>query len=98
MSECATIIRMAHLTQEELARELAQAAALVEKNARYVHFKDQSREYIVRGFAIREDTQEACVIYEAQYEERIPFIRTLASFTETVEYNGQSVLRFQRIS
>ncbi len=89
---------MTHLTQEELARELAQAEKLVEKDARYVHFKDPSHEYIVRGFGVREDTQEVCVIYEAQYDTRIPFIRTLASFTDTVEHNGQSVLRFQKIS
>jgi len=87
-----------HLTQEDLRREIEQAQSLVEKGARYVHFKDPSKEYVVTGFAVREDTQEVSVIYEAQYGERIPFIRTLASFTSTVEHEGVTMLRFRKVS
>ena len=89
---------MEHLSQEELRRELDQAGTLVTQGAQYVHFKHPGQEYVVTGFAVREDTQEVCVIYEARYGERIPFIRTLQSFIATVEHEGQTVLRFTKVS
>jgi hypothetical protein len=88
---------MGHISQEDLRREIDQAKTLVESGAKYVHFKHPDQAYLVIGFAVREDSQEVCVIYEAQYGERIPFIRTLQSFIGTVEHEGRTVLRFTKI-
>ena len=88
---------MERVSQEYLRHELREAEALIEKGARYVHFKNPEQEYRIVGFAVREDTNEVCVIYEGQYGERIPFIRTLKNFTETVEHDGSTVPRFRRV-
>ncbi|HYE23244.1 MAG TPA: DUF1653 domain-containing protein [Candidatus Paceibacterota bacterium] len=88
---------MEHLSELELRHRLSEAEALVEKGARYAHYKHPEQSYSVIGFAIREDSQDVCVIYEAEYGETIPFIRTLASFVESVEVDGVSVPRFSRL-
>jgi len=88
---------MEHLSELELRHRLDEAEALVEKGARYAHYKHPELLYIAVGFAIREDSQEVCVIYRAEYGEQIPFIRTLASFVGSVEVDGASVPRFARL-
>lgn len=87
-----------HRTQEELRHELDAAHALVEVGGRYTHFKNPEHEYIVCALAILEATEEVAVVYEAQYGESIPFIRPLSSFTASVEHQGASVLRFQKVA
>ncbi|HWH07475.1 MAG TPA: DUF1653 domain-containing protein [Candidatus Paceibacterota bacterium] len=88
---------MAHRTQEELRHELDAAREVVEVGGTYVHFKNPDREYVVRGLAILEATEEVAVLYEAQYGEKIAFIRPLLNFIAPVEHEGQSVLRFQKV-
>lgn len=88
---------MGKLSELELRHRLGEAARLVEQGARYAHYKHPDQAYLVIGFAIREDTQEACVIYQAEYGEGLPFIRTLESFVSAVEVDGASVPRFSRL-
>lgn len=88
---------MAHRTQEELRHELDEAAQLVTVGSTYVHFKNPTDEYVVRGLAILEATEEVAVIYEAQYGERVSFIRPLHNFLATVEQEDRSVARFQKV-
>ncbi|MFZ1075785.1 MAG: DUF1653 domain-containing protein [Minisyncoccia bacterium] len=88
---------MAHASQEELNARLSDAAALVEVGARYVHCKDASKEYVVKSLAILESTEEIAVVYEAQYGDGITFIRPLSNWLETVEWEGKTVPRFQKI-
>lgn len=88
---------MEHLSELELRHRITEAAALVDTGARYAHYKHPEQAYTVVGFAIREDSQEVCVIYRAEYGEQIPFIRTLVSFVGSVEMDGVSVPRFARL-
>ena len=88
---------MEHLSELELRHRLSEAEALVEVGARYAHYKHPEAAYTIRGFAIREDTQDVCVIYDAEYGERIPFIRSIQSFVESVEVEGASVPRFSKL-
>lgn len=89
---------MEHLPELELRHRLTEAEALVVTGGRYAHYKHPEQPYRVVGFAVREDTQEVCVVYEAEYGERIPFVRTLESFIGSVEAQGVSVPRFSRVS
>ena len=91
-------MHMAHRTQEELRHELTEAAALVEVGARYTHFKDPIKEYLVVGFVIIEATEEVGVLYEAQYDERITFVRPLQSFIAPVEHEGTTTMRFIKVA
>lgn len=88
---------MEHVSQIELAHRLQAAADLVVVGARYAHYKHPEQSYVVTGLAVREDTQEVSVIYTAEYDECIPFIRTLDSFIGSVEQNGVSVPRFRKL-
>ncbi len=89
---------MAHLSPEELSELLADAAQAVEVGARYVHFKDPTRQYAVTGLGVAEADESVAVIYQALYGERITFVRPLASFTASVELDGTAVPRFTKVS
>ena len=88
---------MEHLSELELRRLITEAEFLVVTGARYAHYKHPEKAYTVTGFAIREDSQEVCVVYQAEYGEQIPFIRTLESFVGSVEAGGVSIPRFSRL-
>jgi len=89
---------MAHLPLEELVKKLADAGREVSVGACYVHYKDPSKEYLVKSLALLEATDEVAVIYEAQYNTpRVSFIRPLTSFCGTVEVDGKVVPRFTKI-
>ena len=88
---------MAHISLEELAKRLADAGREVEVGGKYVHYKDPTQEYVVRSLAILEATEEVGVIYEAQYDTRISFIRPLSSFCGIVDVAGTSTPRFTKI-
>ncbi len=89
---------MAHRTQEELRRELTEAGALVSVGTRYTHFKDPEHEYLVTGLVIIEATEEVGVLYEAQYDERVTFVRPLNSFIEILEGPQGSTHRFVQVA
>jgi hypothetical protein len=84
-------------TEQEIADELAQAHTVVEVGARYVHYKDAVKQYVVTGLGILEDTNDVAVIYEAQYSEHFTFIRRLSSWLEEVHQEGQTVKRFTMV-
>jgi hypothetical protein len=87
---------VAHVSLEVLAKQLAAAAEEVEVGARYVHYKDQTKEYRVTGLVVLEATDEVAVVYEAQYDTRISFVRPLAGFCATVDVAGVLVPRFAK--
>lgn len=84
------------LTQEQLAERLEHAKTQVQIGGRYEHYK--KFQYIVKDVALWEETNEPCVVYEAQYGARATFIRPVAAWNETVELNSKSVPRFRRIN
>lgn len=88
---------MAHLPLEELVQKLADAGREVEVGAHYTHYKDPTKEYLVKSLALLEATDEVAVIYEAQYNNpRVSFIRPSTSFCELVDVNGVPTPRFTK--
>lgn len=63
---------------------------------RYRHFK--GNEYTVLDVARHSETLEELVVYRQEYGEQELWVRPAAMFAETVEVDGQTVPRFQRIS
>ena len=59
---------------------------------RYRHFK--GGEYEVIGVARHSETLEELVVYRALYGERGLWVRPVAMWLETVEWEGKSVRRF----
>jgi hypothetical protein len=81
--------------QQQLEARLKQAATQVAVGARYMHYKQLS--YKVIGLVLREEDNEPCVIYQAEYGARITWIRPVASWTEDVDVNGKTVKRFTKL-
>jgi hypothetical protein len=88
---------MAHLSQAKLKKLLEEANSKLEQGAIYKHYKNSSKTYKVTGFAIIEATNEVGVLYQAQYGEKVIFIRPLSAWLEKVEYAGRFVPRFSKL-
>lgn len=87
---------MAHISQEEQQQRLSEAASKVPLGARYMHYKNADRAYIITGHALLEATDEAAVIYTSDYGNRTPFIRPLSDFLALVDVTGAQVPRFKK--
>ena len=61
----------------------------------YRHFKGNT--YQVEGVARHSESEELLVVYRPDYGDRSLWVRPLSMFLEKVEYNGQSVPRFELI-
>jgi cyclomaltodextrinase len=83
------------LSQDELKQRLEAAALSITVGARYRHYKEQN--YTVLALALREEDNEPCVIYKAEYGNNITFIRPVTNWLETVEHAGRQVPRFQQV-
>jgi len=81
-----------------LLEKIRDARAQVTFGGRYVHYKKPDDYYIVQGFAIIESTGSAGVIYQAQFGERLTFIRPLSSWLAEVESHGKKVARFSEVT
>ncbi len=87
-------------TREEqlvLAREVDEAKTKVTIGAKYMHYKGPDKVYEVTGLGFLEATNELCVIYVAQYGERLTFLRPLSVWLAQVEREGKVVPRFTKI-
>lgn len=62
---------------------------------RYRHFK--GGEYEVLHIARHSETEELLVVYRAHYGDGDVWVRPLSMWNESVEYNGEKILRFTYI-
>lgn len=88
---------MAHKGEETLLAELEKAKSLVTVGGLYTHYKSSGKQYKVTQIAVLEATDELCVIYQAQYGEKLSFARPLASWLETIKWQNNLVPRFTKI-
>ena len=65
------------------------------KPGRYRHFK--GNEYEVIGIARDSETLAEVVVYRALYGERGLWVRSAQMFAETIERDGKTMQRFQRL-
>lgn len=85
-----------HKEQLEIKQELEEAQKKVEVGALYTHYKGADKIYKVIGLGFMEANNELCVIYQAQYDKRLTFIRPLTVWLEQVEWEGKTVPRFSK--
>jgi len=86
-----------HQSQDKLLGELKKAADKVKVGGLYYHYKDKNKYYKVLNLAITEADDSICVIYEAQYDSKLIFVRPLISWLSKVEWKNKSVDRFTLI-
>ena len=89
---------MAHISEEELRKNLEQAAALVPVGGVYTHYRTPDHTYTIVGHAILEADDAIGIIYKANYGEGITFVRALTSWQERIDHNGVMVPRFSPVS
>jgi hypothetical protein len=89
------MVYMAYKTMDELAEALANARRRVAVGERYMHYKQLY--YVVKDVIIWEVTNEVAVIYQAEYDPRLTFARSLSVWLETVEIEGKTVPRFAKV-
>jgi hypothetical protein len=81
--------------QSELSAQLAETARQVTVGGRYLHYKQLS--YKVVTLALREENNEPCVIYQAEYGDKLIWIRPVSNWLEEIELDGKRVKRFKKI-
>jgi hypothetical protein len=86
-----------HLTQDELSNLIQEAKQKIEVGATYRHYKAPDMTYEVKDIVIQEVDNAPCVIYQAQYGNRISFSRPVNVWLEEVEFEGKTVPRFKKI-
>lgn len=89
-------MKESHTAQSKLAQEIDAARSKVTVGGSYGHYKNREKTYVVLGLGFFEATEELCVIYQAQYDEKLTFIRPLSSWLESVEWEGETVSRFRK--
>ncbi|MBC7764158.1 DUF1653 domain-containing protein [Microbacteriaceae bacterium] len=86
-----------HSSQESLIQKIIDAKADITIGGVYAHYKNPSKTYEVQLLSFAEADETLQVVYRALYGKRLSFVRPLVSWSENVEYDGQSVKRFRRI-
>lgn len=89
---------MAHTTHEELVQRLNKAKLLVKIGGQYSHYRSTDKFYTIVDIAILEATEEAAVIYKANYGGGLTWIRSINDFTAQVEVDGKMVDRFTKVN
>lgn len=87
-----------HKDHKELEVELRSAAKKIAVGGIYVHYKNPQQTYKVLHIAITERDDKICVIYQAQYNESLIFVRPLSSWLGKVERQGKTVDRFSKVT
>lgn len=80
---------------EQLQQRIKGAMHQVIVGGYYLHYKQ--RKYKVVTVALREEDNEPCVVYEAEYMPGVTWIRPLANWLEEVEVDGKRVKRFTKV-
>ncbi len=83
--------------QPELKREIDDAKTKIRVGAQYWHYKGKDKAYEIVGLGFLGANDELCVIYVAQYGERLTFPRPLTVWLERVEREGKAVPRFTKL-
>lgn len=87
-----------YLSQDELSEVISKAKQQVTVGALYTHYKSKDMVYRVKDVVIQESDNQPCVIYQAQYGNKLTFSRPLSVWLEKVEINGDLVHRFTKLS
>lgn len=82
----------------EFVAALEELKNKVPLNSRYYHYKNPNQFYTVVAHGIIEATGEPAISYQAEYDDKIIWIRPLNVFLEELEFEGQKITRFTRIA
>lgn len=87
---------MAKSTSQTLAELVKQTESQIQIGARYTHYKDLLHTYKVIAIAIQEADEGICVVYQAEYGDKLIFTRPLDSWLDVLDVDGKQVARFNK--
>ena len=90
-------VSVGHKSHDQLHQELEDAKKEVKIGGVYSHYKYPENTYQVIKVGFIEATDGVCVIYQANYDPELVFVRPLESWLGTVDWKGQKVSRFTLI-
>jgi hypothetical protein len=82
-----------HIEEHVLHERVHDAAGKVDVGAYYEHYKYKHR-YRVLGLGFIKENAELAVVYQAQYGEKLMWIRPLANFLDVID----GVPRFKKVA
>ncbi len=85
---------MDKLSYETLEAMVTEARTQVVPGSKWRHYK--GGEYTIRDIVVMEEGNGLAVVYTPLLHPEVSFVRPLAVWTETVEWNGQQVQRFSK--
>jgi hypothetical protein len=89
---------MAHNDLSQLIKKLDSVKEQIGVGKKYFHYKHPDQLYNILRIGIIEKTEEICVIYEAEYGEKVVWVRPLDDFLAKVKLeDGREVDRFTKI-
>lgn len=83
-------------TEAALKKLLDAAKEQISVGETYQHYRGNLYKVLDIGI-FTEDATEVGVVYQAQYGQRLVFIRPLKMWNEVVEFEGKSVRRFRKV-
>jgi hypothetical protein len=83
-----------HKPHDQLKQEITTAGQQIKIGGNYAHYKSADKVYRPLYFATLEANDELCVVYQAQYGDKLYFVRPVAEWLETVEWQGKRLKRF----
>ncbi len=66
--------------------------------ARYFHYKNPNQFYTIVAHGIIEATGEPAISYQAEYDDKIIWIRPVSVFLATIEHDGRQMSRFTHVN
>lgn len=91
-------VNMAHKEQRNLLSDLKKLKSKIKVGDRYYHYKHPDQFYHIVALGFIEATEEPCVVYEAEYGDKLTWVRTESKFFAKVDTEGGSpVDRFTKV-
>ena len=86
-----------HKNHEQLHRELEEAKKKIMLGGFYSHYKYPENHYKVLRLGFIESTDHVAVIYQAEYDPKLVFVRPLDSWLEHLGEGDKKIDRFNLI-
>ena len=88
---------MGHKNTQELLSELEKLKQRIDVGDRFYHFKHPESFYRVVAVGFIENNEEPCIVYQAEYGDKITWVRTEEEFFSKAKLeNGTEVDRFTK--
>ena len=84
--------------RDQLSKELNNLKSRIDEGDGCYHYKHPDQLYHVVGIGFIEGNGKSCVVYQAEYGDKLTWVRTQDEFFAKVEVDGKEVDRFTKVS